>query len=239
MNLTIGLAFIAGIASFLSPCVLSLVPAYIGYMSGRSIALAQNKEVTTRKWETFAHGLAFSLGFSLVFISLGAAASMLGSILFQIRPWLMRIGGIVVILFGLHMTGIMRIRLLENDLRPRSKGEYRRSYLFSLVMGIFFSAGWSPCIGPVLGAILTLAMNGGSISHGIILLSFYSAGLAIPFLFSALAIGWVTKIIQRYQKALHILEIAMGVILILIGSLLFFGKFAELAQFGSFIDFGL
>ena len=239
MNLTIGLAFIAGLASFLSPCVFSLVPAYIGYLSGRSIASSQATSTDKDRWGTLTHGLAFTLGFSLVFISLGTAASALGSLLFQLRPWLMRIGGIVIVLFGLHMTGLLRIRFLEFDLRPRTKGALRRSYISSALMGIFFSAGWSPCIGPVLGAILTLAMNGGSVSQGILLLSSYSAGLAIPFLLAALGIGWVTEILRRFQRVLHILEIGMGIILIIIGLLLFFGKFAEMAQFGTFIDFGL
>jgi cytochrome c-type biogenesis protein len=239
MNVSIGLAFLAGLASFLSPCVFSLVPAYIGYLSGRSIAASQSETRFPGKWETFLHGLAFVFGFSIVFILLGIAASMLGGILFYIKPWLMRIGGILILCFGLHMTGLLRIPFLEYDLRPQSKSDQRRSLISSALMGIFFSAGWSPCIGPVLGSILTLAMNGGSIPKGVSLLSAYSAGLAIPFLVAALGIGWVTIVIKRYKKVMHYVEIIMGIILMLVGVLLFFGKFSDLSQFGLFVDFGL
>jgi thiol:disulfide interchange protein len=146
----------------------------------------------------------------------------------------MRIGGIVVIIFGLHMTGILRIPFLEYDLRPQSTQNHRRSLGSSFMMGIFFSAGWSPCIGPILGAILTLALNGGSVYQGVILLSAYSAGLAIPFLIAAIQIGWITEAIRRYGKVMHYIEIVMGVLLIIIGALLFSGRFEQLASLGSF-----
>ncbi len=193
----------------------------------------------SNKWETFSHGLAFVLGFSVVFILLGVAFSAIGSVLYDLRFWLAKIGGLVVIIFGLHLTGIFRLQFLEYDIRPQSSSEKSRSYLSSALMGVFFSAGWSPCVGPVLSAILTLAINGGSIPEGVKLLSAYSAGLAIPFLFAALGIGWVTKIIQKYGKAMHYVEIAMGVILIIVGGMLFFGVLERLNQFGFFINFGI
>jgi cytochrome c-type biogenesis protein len=236
MNVSIGLAFLAGLASFLSPCVFSLVPAYIGYLSGRSIATS---ETETHRWQTFSHGLAFVLGFSIVFVILGVAVSILGGILYDMRTWLAKIGGIVVIIFGLHMTGILRIPFLEYDLRPQSKTEERRSYLSSALMGVFFSAGWSPCVGPVLGAILTLALQGGSIAKGTQLLSAYSAGLAIPFLLAALGIGWVTRSLRKYRKAMHYVEIGMGVVLIGVGIMLFLGTFNLLSRYGLFVDLGL
>ncbi|MEJ2599208.1 MAG: cytochrome c biogenesis protein CcdA, partial [Anaerolineales bacterium] len=151
-NLSIGLAFLAGLASFLSPCVFSLVPAYIGYLGGRSAASAVGGK--SNRWLTLRHGFAFVLGFSVVFIILGVATSALGGLLFNLRTWLARIGGIVVIIFGLHMTGIFRIPFLEYDLRPQTAPDRNRGYLASALMGVFFSAGWSPCVGPVLGAIL-------------------------------------------------------------------------------------
>ena len=157
MNVTIGLAFLAGLASFLSPCVFSLVPAYIGYLGGRSAACSQMENQANR-WDIFTHGVAFVLGFSLVFVTLGVAASALGGLLSDIRPWIGRIGGVIVIIFGIHMTGILRIPFLEYDLRPQNKADRQRSYFSSAFMGIAFSAGWSPCIGPVLGAIATMAM---------------------------------------------------------------------------------
>jgi cytochrome c-type biogenesis protein len=239
MTVTIGLAFLAGLASFLSPCVFSLVPAYVSYLSGRSLASLRLDPTKSNKLETFLHGLAFVLGFSVVFILLGVAFSALGSVLYGMRTWLAKIGGLVVIIFGLHLTGIFRLQFLEYDIRPQSTSEKSRSYLSSALMGVFFSAGWSPCIGPVLSAILTLAINGGSIPEGVKLLSAYSAGLAIPFLLAAFGIGWVTKVIQKYGKVMHYAEIVMGVILILVGGLLFFGVLERLNQFGFFINFGI
>ncbi len=231
-NLSIGLAFLAGLASFLSPCVFSLVPAYIGYLGGRSAASAVGGK--TNRWLTLSHGVAFVVGFSLVFIILGVATSALGGLLFNLRTWLTRIGGIVVIIFGLHMTGIFRIPFLEYDLRPQTAPDRNRGYLASALMGVFFSAGWSPCVGPVLGAILTLALNGGSIAQGVQLLSAYSAGLAIPFLLASTQIGLVTKVIRRYGKLMRYVEIMMGAILIVVGILLFSGRYESIASLGSF-----
>lgn len=239
MDLTLGLAFLAGLASFLSPCVFSLVPAYISYLSGRSIAVLRSDESKQYKFETFTHGIAFVVGFSIVFISLGAAASAIGGLLYNLRWLLAKIGGLIVIVFGLHMTGLLRIPFLDYDLRIQNKAQKNRSYLTSVLMGIFFSAGWSPCVGPVLGAILTLAVGGGSVLEGMKLLSAYSAGLAIPFLMAALGIGWVVKIIVKYGKAMKYVEIAMGIILIIIGGMLFFGTLETLNRFGFFYDFGL
>jgi cytochrome c-type biogenesis protein len=231
-NVSLGLAFMAGIASFLSPCVFSLVPAYIGYLGGRSAASTSGDQ--ENRWLTLSHGFAFVLGFSLVFILLGVATSALGGLLYDLRTWLARIGGVVVIIFGLHMTGILRIPFLEYDLRPQNTPDRNRGYIASALMGVFFSAGWSPCVGPVLGTILTLALNGGSISQGAILLSAYSAGLAIPFLVASTQIGLVTKVIRRYGKVMRYVEIGMGVILIVVGIMLLTGRFEQLASLGSF-----
>lgn len=238
VDLTLGLAFLAGLASFLSPCVFSLVPAYIGYLSGRSASLAQSQSGASR-WITFSHGVAFVLGFSVIFVLLGVAASAVGGLLYDLRFWLAKIGGFIVVLFGLHMTGLLRIPILEYDLRMQSNPHSRRGYFASALMGVFFSAGWSPCVGPVLGAILTLALNGGSVSRGVSLLSAYSAGLAIPFLLAALGIGWVTVILRRYSKLMHYVEVGMGVILMVVGIMLFLGTFQQLSRFGFFVDLGL
>jgi cytochrome c-type biogenesis protein len=239
MNVSIGLAFLAGLASFLSPCVFSLVPAYIGYLSGRSIAASETGNDRGSRWQTVSHGLAFVTGFSLVFVALGVAVSALGGLLYDLRFWLAKIGGLVVIIFGLHMTGIIRIPFLAYDLRPQSVLDQRRSYLSSALMGVFFSAGWSPCVGPVLGAILTFALNGGSIGKGVQLLSAYSAGLAIPFLLAALGIGWVTVVLRRYRKTMRYVEVVMGTVLVVVGGMLFLGTFQLLSRFGLFVDLGL
>ncbi len=234
-NINFGIAFFAGVASFLSPCVFALVPAYIGYLSGRSVA-AGDQQKKTNSLITFSHGVVFVLGFSVVFVILGALAGALGGLRYQITEVLVKVGGVVVVLFGLHMTGILRISFLDYDLRPQSQPDRNRGYISSALMGVFFSAGWAPCVGPVLGAILTLSFNQGGSLQGAALLAAYSAGLAIPFLLAATQIGWVTTIIRRYGKVMHYTEIVMGVLLIAIGILLFFGRFEQLASLGNFIE---
>jgi cytochrome c-type biogenesis protein len=236
-RITIGLAFLAGLASFLSPCVFSLVPAYVGYLGGRAVG----GEGHSNRWVTFSHGVAFVLGFSVVFVLLGVAASFAGHLLYDLRFLLAKIGGIVVIIFGLHMIGLIHIPFLAYDTRVNQAPDQKWGYLSSALMGIFFSAGWSPCVGPVLGAILTLAINGGSVSLGASLLTAYSAGLAIPFLVAAFGIGWVTTILRKYNKVMRYVEIAMGVILVIVGLMLFTGIFELIAQRAQFFyfNFGL
>jgi cytochrome c-type biogenesis protein len=236
MNVTVGLAFLAGLASFLSPCVFSLVPAYIGYLGGRSIAGSQGVGNPNR-WVTFGHGLAFVLGFSVVFVLLGAAVSVLGSVIYESRTWIAKIGGIVIVIFGLHMTGLLRIPFLDYELRPQSQFDRPWGYLSSLLMGVFFSAGWSPCIGPVLGLILTMALDVGSLGRQLLIA--YSAGLAIPFLLAALGIDSITNIFRRNLKLVHTVEVAMGGVMVIVGVMLFFGVFELLSRFGLFINFGI
>ena len=237
-NVTIGLSFLAGLASFLSPCVFTLVPAYVGYLGGRAAGMDSS---ASDRFITFTHGLAFVLGFSVVFILFGVAASAIGGFLVNAQDTITRVGGILVIIFGLHMTGVLRVPVLDYDTRVQQAPDRKFGYLSSALMGIFFSAGWSPCVGPVLGAILTFALNGGSVSTGITLLSAYSAGLAIPFLLAALGIGWITVILKKYSQVMHYVEVVMGVVLVVVGYLLNSGTFALLAQQGQFFyyDFGL
>jgi cytochrome c-type biogenesis protein len=225
-------AFIAGLASFFSPCVFSLVPAYIGYLGGRSAASTRGGKTDT--WHTFTHGVMFVLGFSLVFMSLGFTATVLGSFLYDARQWLAKIGGIVVIIFGLHMTGLLRLKFLEYDLRPQSIPDRKRGYVASLLMGVFFSAGWAPCTGPILGSIMNVAIVGGSIGLGIFLLAAYSLGLAIPFLIASVQISLVTTALRRYGKMMHYVEIVMGGLLVIVGVLLLTGRFERLASMGTF-----
>ena len=236
-NVTLGLAFLAGLASFLSPCVLALVPAYVGYLSGRSVG-AGGTAVQDRR-VTFTHGLAFVLGFSVVFIVLGAAASALGALLYDGRQWLAKIGGVIVILFGLHMLGVIRIPFLDFDTRHQVRPDPSLGYLSSALMGVFFSAGWSPCVGPVLGAVLTLALNSARVMQGAVLLTAYSAGLAIPFLLAALGIGQVAESMRNHARLLKGVSVATGVVMILLGILLLTGRLSQLSQFGALIDFGL
>ncbi len=218
---TVGLAFFAGLASFLSPCVFALVPAYVGYLSGRSLG----SDEKASSWVTFSHGIAFVLGFSIVFILIGILASYLGAALSDITQVLVRIGGVVVVIFGLHMLGVINIKFLNYDVRPEFSADRKRGYFSSALMGVFFSAGWAPCVGPVLGAILTFSFNQGSPLVGATLLTAYSAGLGIPFLIAATQISWVTLILRKYGKVMLYAERTMGVILIILGVLLFSGQF--------------
>lgn len=235
-EVTTGLAFLAGLASFLSPCVFSLVPVYIGYLSGRAVG---GEAKSQNRWVTFSHGLVFVLGFSLVFILFNILAATMGGILLGVRSWLAKVGGVIVVIFGLHMVGVFRIPFLEYDVRVHSQVDLSWGYISSLLMGVFFSAGWAPCVGPILGSIMTFAANGGSIFRGVLLGSAYSAGLAIPFLLAALGIGWVSAILCRYTNVMRITEIVMGGVLVVAGILLFLGSFSILASFIPFFNFGL
>ena len=222
-EVTLGLAFIAGLASFLSPCVLSLVPVYVGYLGGQVVTNAEVQSHVSRR-RTFLHGLAFVLGFSIVFVTLGAAASAVGQALYDMRGILVRVGGVVVIIFGLHVMGVITIPYLYYDTRRQVDTSGKGLNFFSSVlMGMFFSAGWSPCVGPVLGAMLTMAFSTEGVRLGVYMLSAYSIGLAIPFLAAALAIGHMSSILRRLGTAMRAIEIANGLLLILIGSLLFSG----------------
>lgn len=232
-EVNIVIAFIAGLASFLSPCVFSLVPAYIGYLGGRSTVSNQSDQ--PQRWYVLSHALAFVLGFSVIFIMLGVALSTLGQVLHDIRTILARVGGHVVVLFGLHMTGIIRIPLLEYDLRPQTIPDRRWGYLSSFAMGVFFSAGWSPCIGPVLGMILSISLLEGSVVQGILLITAYSIGLGIPFMLAATQISLIVIILRRYAKVMHYVEVGMGVLLVVLGVLLIQNQMTRFASLGSSI----
>ena len=236
-GVTIPLAFLAGMASFLSPCVLALVPAYIGYLSGRSVTA--EGVVVENRWETFGHGVAFVAGFSLVFIALGAAASLIGAVLYDLRLWLARIGGVVVVIFGLHTMGVISIPFLDYDTRRQMRARPGLGYGSSVLMGVFFSAGWAPCVGPVLGVILTLALTSGNLNQGVVLLTAYSAGLAVPFLLAALGIGRAAESMRRHAGTIRVVSRVTGVVMVIVGVLLFTGSLERLAQYGFFLDLGL
>lgn len=237
-DVSFGLSILAGLASFFSPCVFSLVPAYVGYLSGQSLTQNQSDAKKIR-WVTFLNGLAFVVGFSFVFISLGIAASALGQFFYQTRDILAKAGGVVMILFGLHMTGLLHIPFLDYELRAQANIRQGGNLLSSLLMGVLFSAGWSPCVGPTLGLILTLAIERANIGQGIFLLSAYSLGMAIPFLVAALGVGWVTQTLRKYSRAMHIVQVGMGILMIVVGVLLFLGIYQRLVSFDTLIDFGL
>jgi cytochrome c-type biogenesis protein len=225
-NITVGLAFIAGLASFLSPCVLSLVPAYVGYLSGRA---AGGEASETDRLTTFLHGIFFVLGFSSVFILFNIIGFGLGRVLYDFQTWLGRIGGLIIIIFGLHMIGVFRLPFLEYDTRVQQLPDRKLGFFSSSLMGVFFSAGWSPCVGPVLGSIIMLAATRNSLGQAVGLGASYSAGLGIPFLLAALGIGWVSTLLRRYNKVMRYTEIAMGVLLVIVGVMMIFGVFNLIA----------
>ena len=234
MEINIWIAIVAGLASFLSPCVLSLVPIYLAYLSGRSLSTEEGFS-RNQRMTLFLHGLSFVVGFSIIFILLGLAASAIGSVIYESKDWIAKIGGIIIILFGMHLSGIYEISLLNYDLRVQDQ-QNKRSFITSFLMGVFFSAGWSPCIGPVLGTILVLAANSGSILTGTWMLFGYSIGMAIPFLLSTFIAEYLVKLIQRFKKSIVVFEKIFGVIMIVIGIMLFLGIFERFAQYSSLIN---
>jgi cytochrome c-type biogenesis protein len=237
-DVSLGLAFFAGLFSFISPCVLSLVPAYIGYLSSRALVTSgQGGEVVASRSATLLHGLAFVLGFSAVFVALGAAASAIGSLLFDLQDILVRIGGLVVIVFGLHTMGVIHLPFLDYDTRRQQAPDARLGYVSSALMGVFFSAGWAPCVGPVLGAVLTMALTSDGVNRGAILLSAYSLGLGIPFLLAAAGLGNISQLLRRYGRHLRWVSIVTGVFLIVIGIMLFTGTMTRFATIASFSQF--
>jgi len=217
-------ALTGGVMSFLSPCVLPLVPSYLSFVTGMSLEDLQ--EGVDRK-ATFIHSLLFVLGFSIIFIVLGASASFLGAFLRYYEVWIARIGGVVIIVLGLHLTGVLRIAPLLRERRVHVSDK-PAGYLGTIGVGAAFGAGWTPCIGPVLGAILTLAGTQDSVWAGVSLLSVYSLGLAIPFLISALALDWFLGAFSRFRRFLPMVERVSGVMLIILGLLLVTGTFTIL-----------
>lgn len=217
------LAFFAGILSFLSPCVLPLVPSYIAYIGG-------NSAVDTKKYIVLRNSLFFILGFSIIFITLGASASVVGGLLRSYRPYLMTIGGLLIIFFALNMLGLFKLSFLMGDNRKQYQGN-SATPIGATLMGMAFAAGWSPCIGPVLGSILTLAGASGTLSQGILLLSSYALGLGIPFFLAALATQQFLNFSSNFKKHLIWVERAAGGLLLVAGLLMVSGYYTTLSRF--------
>lgn len=220
------IAFTAGIFSFLSPCVLPLVPSYLTFVTGMSLEDLQ--EGVDRR-TTFTHSLLFVLGFSSIFILLGASASFLGQFFRAYEVWITRIGGVVIVLLGMHLAGLFRMTPLLREKRLHLNDK-PAGYLGTLGVGVAFGAGWTPCIGPALGAILTYGMAQDTMWAGVGLLSVYSLGLAIPFLLASLALDWFLQTFQKFRAWIPVVEKASGVLLILLGILLLTGQFTLLAS---------
>ena len=222
-NITIWIAFVAGILSFLSPCVLPLVPGYISLMSGVSIdQLKEGDSGGNARRAVIINSLAFNAGLSVIFLALGTTAGLVGASIIS-NPWVRGIGGVVIILFGLQLIGLLKISTLYKDTRFFSN-EKPRGPLGSFTLGIAFAAGWTPCIGPILGGILGLAAASGGWRSGLTLSAFYSAGLAIPFLATGLGINKFLSFYSKFRRHLHKVEVTSGVVLIVVGLLVMTGK---------------
>ncbi len=236
-------SFIAGLLTFLAPCTLPLVPAYLTFISGSSIRGISNKKSEDGRAKVFMNGFFFVLGFSVVFILLGLFAGALGGVFMEGKLWLSRIGGLLVIFFGLMMLEIISIPQLLADKKfvidPNT--ERRGTYSFSFLLGVVFGSGWTPCIGPILGSILIIAGSSSTALGGALLLSVFSLGLAIPFLLIALGVSRAEKIIDRYSSKLGFITKIGGILLIFLGIALFTGKMnffrEEVFQFLEFINY--
>ncbi|MCA0376850.1 MAG: cytochrome c biogenesis protein CcdA [Gemmatimonadetes bacterium] len=224
-SLSIAVAFVAGLLSFLSPCVLPLVPSYVTFITGMGL-----DDITQKRRAALVHALLFVLGFSAIFVALGAGASVFGRLLLMNRVWIARVGGVLMVLMGLWMLDIIRIGALQRERRVHLSDK-PLGYLGTVLVGVAFGAGWTPCIGPVLSAILVMAANESELSKGVMLLSAYSAGLAVPFLLSALLLDRFLGFFQKFRRHIGTINRVAGVLLILVGIGMFTGWFARLAAF--------
>src|SRR5262252_4054818 len=222
------IAFAGGLLSFLSPCVLPLVPGYISLMSGVSIDHLKGEGAGGSRKAVIANSLAFNAGLSVIFLALGGTAGLVGATVLN-NVWVRVIGGLVIIVFGLHLIGLLKIKYLYKDTRQFSN-EKPHGMLGSLTLGIAFAAGWTPCIGPILGGIIGLAATSGGWKSGLLLAAFYSAGLAVPFLITGLAINQFLGFYSKFRRHLHKVEVVSGIVLILIGVLIMSNRLTVLAS---------
>lgn len=225
------IAFSAGLLSFASPCVLPLVPSYITYITGVSFKDLTDVEARSKlRWATISHSFCFIIGFSLVFVLMGASATYLGQLLVQYQYWIMKGGGVLIILLGIHFTGIINIPFLHIEkrfeMRKRPLG-----YVGSFVVGVVFAAGWTPCIGPILSTILIYASTSKSVVTGILLLTYYSVGLGIPFFLSSLAFNSFLSAFDKIRRYMRVINIVSGLFLIGIGILFLTDTFQEINSY--------
>jgi cytochrome c-type biogenesis protein len=227
-------AFLAGIISFLSPCVLPLVPGYVSLISGTGVDELRSSESHVMR-RVMLNSITFILGFTVVFIALGAVATSVGQVTRQYYSILTRVAGVVIIIFGLHLTGIFKIKALYADKRMHEvKGGSTAFGAF--VVGFAFAFGWTPCIGPILATILAFAASQDTVMRGVMLLAVYSAGLAVPFLLTSLGVDRFLAFYTRFRRHLHTVEVISGVLLILIGTLVLTRHFTVLSGYLSFLN---
>jgi cytochrome c-type biogenesis protein len=238
-DVTVPLALLAGLLSFISPCVLPLVPVYLGYLTGSTIAVGRGGErAFAERFVTLAHALSFVAGFTLVFVVLGMLLGALGGALSFAIGFVVRLGGLLLILFGLHTVGLLPIPFLFQQKRLEVGLGQSPGYLRSLFVGMAFAAGWTPCIGPLLGAVLTMAAQGQEPLRAALFLFVYSMGLGLPFLLVALLLTRLSGLLRRLNRHMRLVEIVSGVFLILIGLLLVTDTFVVLNTYASRITPG-
>ncbi len=228
-NLNILTAFLAGLLSFVSPCVLPLIPAYLSFLTGSSVEELKVQTDARSRARTMLHALAFVGGFTVVFIAIGLSASALGSAFVDYKDWIARIGAVVIIALGLNMVGLFKIPALMMDKRLQFRSA-NRSFVASFLVGIGFAAGWSPCIGPILSLIILKASQ-QHYGQATFFLFVYSMGLAVPLLITAAAITQALSALNRVKRYLGVIEVAAGVFLILAGLVIFTGSFGRVAGF--------
>jgi cytochrome c-type biogenesis protein len=227
-------AFLAGLVSFLSPCVLPLVPGYVSLISGVGVEQIKSQESRLLR-KIMLNSISFILGFSVVFITLGAISTEVGQFLARYKSTLAEVAGVVIILFGLHLTGIFRINALYADKRLHNvKGGSTMGGAF--LIGFAFAFGWTPCVGPILAVILGFAAAQDSVFKGIALLTIYSLGLAVPFLLTSLGLERFLKFYSRFRSHMHAVEVASGALLIALGVLLVIGRFTIISNYLSFLN---
>jgi cytochrome c-type biogenesis protein len=231
-QVTLLTAFAAGLLSFISPCVLPLIPGYLSFVSGLSLdemrAGARGDRAARRQVLTASS--VFVLGFSLVFVALGASASAIGEFLLSRLPLLGKIAGVLIIVFGLHTMGVFRLRFLETEKRVQTSRK-PAGLLGALLVGIAFAFGWTPCIGPILGGILAIAGSRDSVGEGVQLLAVYSLGLGIPFLLTSLAVDRFFAATAKIRRYYHAIEVTSGALLVAIGVLIFTNQFTIIARY--------
>ncbi len=227
-NLSLLVAFGAGILSFLSPCVLPLVPAYVGYLAGSS---AMTSTADARRTSTIIHSIAFVLGFSLVFVGFWASIGLIGNVLHGYSGLMRQIGGVVLILLGLHQIGVFQVGFLYRQFRMEPQLATRATPITSMLVGVAFAAGWTPCIGPILAGIIGLASMSDTVGQGTLLLLVYSLGLGVPFLVTGFAIAQASALLSRIKRHMRIIELASGILLIAIGVLMLSDTFKLLPRY--------
>ena len=221
---------LAGLLSFLSPCVLPIVPGYLCFLAGTSLDKIASGEDASKERNVFYFALSFVFGFSTVFILLGASATLLSGLIYEYLDILRVVGGIIIIIFGIHFMQIIQLPFLNRDTRYQIES-YRPGIVGSYVIGLSFAFGWTPCIGPILGSVLSIAASSETVTYGIVLLLLYSAGLGIPFLLAAYAINGFMRFLSKIRNYIRVIEIFTGVLLVIFGILILTNRIQELAFF--------